>query len=271
MAPLQRGLLPTPCVAHMKQRVGSVAAGGPEEGVSLAPDVESSTDSYAARFAGSLGDWFLERQAASVMRLLSALDCRSVLDVGGGHGQLTGTLRGAGYEVIMQGSAFAASARVRRLYQRPPVPFVVARADLLPLPDRAVDAVVAVRLMAHIADPADFLRECCRVADKMIVVDFPSRRSCNALSELLFSVKRSVEGDTRRFRIFDPVEPGHLAQAHGFRPVGASPLFFFPMAAHRLHGSRTLAARLESAARRLGLTRRLGSPIIASFHRSVAP
>jgi hypothetical protein len=82
------------------------------------------------------------------------------------------------------------------------VPFVVARADLLPLPDRAVDAVVAVRIMAHIADPAGFLRECCRVADKMIVIDFPSRRSCNALSELLFSFKRSVEGDTRRFRIF---------------------------------------------------------------------
>jgi hypothetical protein len=86
----------------MKQRAGSVAGGGPAEGVSLAPDVESSTDSYAARFAGSLGDWFLERQAASVIRLLSALECRSVLDIGGGHGQLTGTLRGAGYEVIMQ-------------------------------------------------------------------------------------------------------------------------------------------------------------------------
>ena len=253
---------------RMKQRAESVAGLGPGDGVSLTPDLESSTDSYAARFAGSLGGWFLARQAASVTQLLSALDCGSVLEIGGGHGQLTGDLRRAGYEVFMQGSAFASAARVRRLYQQRPVPFVVARADQLPLPDRAVDAVVAVRIMAHFADPAGFLRECCRVADKMIVVDFPSQRSFNALSGLLFSFKQGLEGDTRRFRIFDPLEPGRLAQPYGFRPAGMSPLFFFPIAAHRLHGCRTLAAWLESASGRLGLTRRLGSPIIASFHRS---
>jgi SAM-dependent methyltransferase len=243
---------------------------GPGDGFSLTPDLESSTERYAARFAGSLGDWFLERQAASVIQLLSALDCRSVLEIGGGHGQLIGDLRSAGYEVFMQGSAFDSAARVRHLYQHRPVPFVVALADRLPLSDRAVDAVVVVRIMAHFADPAGLLRECCRVADKMVVVDFPSQRSFNALSPLMFSFKRALEGDTRRFRIFDPLEPGRLAQSYGFRLVGLSPLFFFPMAAHRLHGCRTLAAWLESASGRLGLTRRLGSPIVASFHRSVA-
>jgi SAM-dependent methyltransferase len=255
----------------MKQAAEAVAGRGHGDGVSLTPDLESSTDAYSARFAGSLGDWFLERQAASVIQLLSALDCRTMLEIGGGHGQLTGALPHAGYEVFMQGSAFDAAARVRRLYRHPPVPFLVARADQLPLPERAVDAVVAVRIMAHFADPAGFLGECCRVADKMVVVDFPSQRSFNALSGLMFSLKRGLEGDTRRFRIFDPLEPGRLAEPHGFRPAGTAPLFFLPMAAHRLHGWRTLAAWLESASGRLGLTRRLGSPIIASFHRSVAP
>jgi len=255
----------------MKQGAESVAGWGSADGVSLTPDLDSSTDSYAARFAGSLGDWFLERQAASVIQLLAALDCRSVLEIGGGHGQLTGELRAAGYQVLMQGSAFQSAARVRRLYQHSPVPFVVARADHLPLPDRAVDAVVAVRILAHFADPAGFLRECCRVADKMIVVDFPSQRSFNALNGLLFWFKRGLERDTRRFRTFDPLEPGRLARPHGFRPVGTAPLFFLPMAVHRLHGCRRLAAWLESVPGLLGLTRRLGSPIIASFHRSVAP
>jgi SAM-dependent methyltransferase len=251
-------------------RTDPVAGRGPGDGVSITPDVESSTDSYAARFAGSLGDWFLERQAAGVLQLLSALDCRSVLEIGAGHGQLTGDLRSAGYEVFMQGSAFDSAARVRRLYQHRPVPFVVALADQLPLSDRAVDAVVAIRFMAHFADPAGFLRECCRVADKMVVVEFPSQRSFNAFIPLMFSFKRALEGDTRRFRIFDPLEPGRLALSYDFRQAGMSPLFFFPMAAHRLHGSRTLAAWLESASGRLGLTHRLGSPIIASFHRSGA-
>jgi SAM-dependent methyltransferase len=254
----------------MKQPAGSVAGGGPAEGISLAPDLESSSNAYAARFAGSLGNWFLERQAASVTQLLSALECHTVLEIGGGHGQLIGNLRSAGYDVFMQGSAFDAAARVRRLHQHRPVPFVVARTDQLPLPDRAVDAVVAVRIMAHIPEPAGLLRECCRVADKLIVVDFPSQRSFNAFSGLLFSFKRRLEGNTRRFRTFDPLEPERLAQAHGFRPAGTSPLFFFPMAAHRLHGCRMLAVWVESACGRLGLTRRLGSPIIASFHRAAA-
>ena len=141
----------------MKQAADSFAGRGHGDDVSLTPDLESSTDTYAARFAGSLGDWFLERQAAGVIQLLSALNCRTVLEIGGGHGQLTGELRSAGYEVLMQGSALDTAARVRRLYRDPPVPFVVARADQLPLPERAVDAVVAVRIMAHFADPAGFL------------------------------------------------------------------------------------------------------------------
>jgi SAM-dependent methyltransferase len=255
----------------MKQGAEWVAKRGLGDGVSFTPDLESSTDTYAARFAGSLGDWFLERQAAGVLQLLAALDCRTVLEIGGGHGQLTGALRSAGYEVFMQGSGLDSAGRVRRLYQHRPVPFVSARADQLPLRDRAVDAVVAVRIMAHFADPAGLLRECCRVADKMIVIDFPSQRSFNALSGLMFWFKRGVEGDTRRFRTFDPLEPESLVRLHGFRPAARFPLFFFPMAAHRLHNCRALATSLESASDGLGLTRRLGSPIIASFHRSAAP
>jgi SAM-dependent methyltransferase len=251
----------------MRQPAETVADPLPQDGISLTPDLASSTDAYAVRFAGPLGDWFLQRQAASVARLLAARDCRTVLEIGGGHGQLTGALRAAGYTVMMQGSALAAAGRVRRLYRDSPVPFLVARADRLPLAERAVDAVVAVRIMAHFADPAGFLRECCRVADQIVVVDFPSRRSFNALSGLMFKLKRTLEGDTRGFRTFAPAEPARLVQQYGFRPAAAFPLFFLPMAAHRMHGSRPLAASLESAPAWLGLTNWLGSPIIASFHR----
>jgi hypothetical protein len=37
-------------------RTDPVAGRGPGDGVSLTPDLESSTERYAARFAGSLGD-----------------------------------------------------------------------------------------------------------------------------------------------------------------------------------------------------------------------
>ena len=53
------------------------------------PDVETSSDGYAARFAGPAGRYMLGVQEAAVRSMLADLPPgASVLDVGGGHGQL---------------------------------------------------------------------------------------------------------------------------------------------------------------------------------------
>ena len=47
-------------------------------------DVETSSEGYARRFAGPVGRFFLERQAAATLDLLRPFPGASVLDVGAG-------------------------------------------------------------------------------------------------------------------------------------------------------------------------------------------
>ena len=53
-----------------------------------APDVETASDDYAARFAGPVGAWMLQVQERAVLELIAPWPGASVLDVGGGHAQL---------------------------------------------------------------------------------------------------------------------------------------------------------------------------------------
>ena len=51
-------------------------------------DIETSSDGYAARFAGPVGEWMLEIQETITVALLPKTPSATILDVGGGHGQL---------------------------------------------------------------------------------------------------------------------------------------------------------------------------------------
>ena len=101
-------------------------------------DVETSSEGYARRFAGPVGHYFLDRQAEATLALLRPFPGASVLDVGGGHGQLTGPLVEAGYAVTILGSDASCEARVREWTGAGRARFVAA--DLLapPLPDRSL-------------------------------------------------------------------------------------------------------------------------------------
>ena len=70
-------------------------------------DIETSNDDYATRFRGATGAWMLKVQERGVLKLLGARVApgATVLDVGGGHGQLAHPLADAGYKVSVIGSA----------------------------------------------------------------------------------------------------------------------------------------------------------------------
>jgi hypothetical protein len=136
-----------------------------------------------------------------------------------------------------------------------------------PWPDRAFDVVVSYRLLAHARRWRELLAELTRLARHAVLVDYPTRRSVNAIAEALFSLKKGVEGDTRPFAVFRDAEIVEAFARSGFRPAGRRPQFLFPMALHRALGSASLARALEGAAAALGLTRALGSPVIMRLDR----
>jgi SAM-dependent methyltransferase len=230
-------------------------------------DVETSTDAYARRFEGAVGRFFLETQAGAVLDLLTAFPRARILDVGGGHAQLTGPLVEAGHDVTVLGSDPACEARVRPWTGAGRARFVAA--DLLEpgMEPRSFDVVLSLRLLPHVRRVDAIVATLARLARRAVVVDYPTRRSVNALSGLLFGLKHGVEGDTRPFRVFSDAEVAAAFAAHGLSPTGRRPQFLAPMALYRALGSASLARGLEGAARALGLTALVGSPVVLRLER----
>jgi 2-polyprenyl-3-methyl-5-hydroxy-6-metoxy-1,4-benzoquinol methylase len=230
-------------------------------------DVLTSSEAYARRFAGPVGRFFLDVQTRATLDLLSSWPRAGVLDVGGGHGQVTGPLVDAGYEVTVYGSSPACGERVRPWTENARARF--RSGDLLktPFADRSFDIVLAYRLLPHVARWSALIAELSRLARRAVIVDYPTSRSANAVAERLFGLKKRVEGDTRPFRVFEDEEIVGAFAAAGFRPTARRPQFFVPMALHRALGSAAVSSGLERAASALGLTRRLGSPVLARLER----
>jgi len=149
-----------------------------------------------------VGEWFLERQTRLSLELLEPVSGGTVLDVGGGHGQLAGPLAGAGFDVVVLGSRAACAERIADLVEAGRARFREAPLLPLPWPDDAFDVVIAFRLLPHVEDWRGLVAEMARVARRAVVFDYPTRRSVNAVSGLLYGLKRGVEGNTRPFTVF---------------------------------------------------------------------
>jgi 2-polyprenyl-3-methyl-5-hydroxy-6-metoxy-1,4-benzoquinol methylase len=234
----------------------------PASAPSAAPDVETSSEGYARRFAGAVGAWFLEAQARITLDLLAPWPGARVLDVGGGHAQLTGPLVEAGFDVTVYGSSPACAERVRPWIDNGRARFLTGGLDRLAVADRAFDAVLSYRLLAHVEEWRRLIGELGRAAAEVVLVDYPTRRSLNAVAGPLFEAKRGVEGNTRPFAVFADADVRAAFAATGFVTTAREPEFVLPMALHRAMGAAGVSRALEGAAGLLGLRKAVGSPVI---------
>jgi len=233
-----------------------------------AADVETASAAYAQRFSGPVGDWLLDVQADCVHELLAERDGRalSVLEVGGGHGQLTGPLLRAGHRVVVHGSRMECHERLRA--QHAPVQHVTSPLWDLPFRDRAFDLVAAIRLLAHVEDGSGMLAELARVSRRFLLIDFPERGAVHRLAPRLFAAKRRLEGSTRPYFDYELGEIEPLLRAVGMDVLGVRRQFAFPMVLHRTLRSPVLSRVLERAASVVGATRAAGSPVLVLAGRS---
>ena len=230
-------------------------------------DIETSSDDYARRFAGEIGQYFLEVQTNLTLNLLRQYQGCRILDVGGGHCQLALPLVNRGFDVTITGSDESCAQRARALLPSGRYSYSTCNSLELPYADREFDVVLSFRLLPHVTQWEALIAELCRVAGKQVIFDYPDIRSSNLLYRLLFHLKKSMEGNTRTYTMFSRAQIRRQFVSHGFAPPVFSPEFFWPMVLHRSLQRPLLAKALEAPPRWLGLTHLFGSPIIAASSR----
>lgn len=238
--------------------------------VSEPPDIVTSSDDYASRFQGAVGDYMLGVQEQGLFALLGQHTMglgSTVLDVGGGHGQLAPPLVRAGYAVTVAGSDASCFRRLQAQEQAASIEFVECDLLRLPFEDRQFEFVTSVRLMSHVEDWPRLVSELCRVSGRAVIIDYPIWSSLNALSLLAFPIKRKIEKNTRNYKTFFAGEIRSAFAAHGFRQTCDWRQFVLPMALHRAMPRSPFARRAERVFRKTGVTRVVGNPVLARFDR----
>ncbi|NLG35497.1 MAG: methyltransferase domain-containing protein [Lentisphaerae bacterium] len=225
-------------------------------------DIHTSSDEYATRFAGPAGQWMLDVQERITLRMAARLPEATILDVGGGHGQLTLPLCRQGRPVTTVGSDESCRTRIREAVEEGRCRFLVGNVIDLPLEDGSFDLVLCFRLLTHCERWPELVRELCRVARRGVIVDYPTSQSLNAVAPALFGAKKKFEKNTRTWALFRHRQVVDEFARHGFAPVEIRKQFFLPMVLHRMLNNRRLSAAMEAVCRGLGLTRLWGSPVI---------
>lgn len=232
----------------------------------LTPDVETSSDAYRERFSGDVGGFLLRAQADAVEHLLDEFGQRPlrVLDLGGGHGQLTRLLLDRGYEVCVHGSAPSCIRQIRPLMgpYGGRLHFVTSTLWSLPFADCSFDLVCTLRVVSHVEAWQALLAEMTRVARRWVIFDYAALASFNLFTPLLFRVKRRIETDTRPYFCYRTGRLARQLDALGFSRIRVRRQLLVPMAVHRLLGSGRLSESVEHLSRALGITFLLGSPAV---------
>ncbi len=234
---------------------------------SFPPDIETASENYKARFAGRIGRFFLHVQRATILSMLEPYhkDIHNVLEVGGGHAQLTKSLLRKGFAVTVHGSSFESLSRLTALKEQYPeaLSLVVGELTHLPFPSKAFDAVVCIRLLAHVEDDQQFVAEIVRVSKRFVLTDFAPIASFNLLYPMLFWLKSILEGrSTRTYKVHSVHRLKRSFRRVGFSISRVRREFFLPMVIHRRLGETRFSVRAEAIALVMGLTALFGSPAV---------
>lgn len=239
-------------------------SGSPSQKQHNFPDEHSASEEYARRFSGAIGAWMLSIQSSILLKLVPSKG--KTLDVGGGHGQVAPLLLAEGHDVTVLGSSELAFYQLNQngeKIQRKLGPLLPIDAE-----DKEFSLVTSFRIVCHMERWQEFIGELCRVSSDAVIMDYPSKMSVNAISDLLFGFKKGIEKNTRDFLVFRDEEITNEFAKHGFAVERRERQFFFPMVLHRAMKNTKLSSTIEKIARVAALTGILGSPVILLARRT---
>jgi len=223
------------------------------------------------RFGGPIGEMVAGEQARVLANFVGRIDGRTIIDVGTGTGRaaLLFALGGARVTALDASQEMLAIARKHAAEQGANVNFVSGDAHRLQFGDRSFDVAVSLRVLMHAPEWRTCVKELCRVADRLVIVDYPSRRSVAWFESALRRLLHAGGVKTEAYRVFSPREIEEAFEARGFRVRSVHRQFVLPIAFHKLIGSRRFTWRVERWLDRAGLLKVLGSPVTLVAERCV--
>lgn len=215
------------------------------------------------RFGGPIGEIVAASQAHVLTDFVGRIRDRRILDVGTGTGRAALLLARGGAVVtgVDASDEMLAIARSRAAAEGLAVTFDTGDAHHLTFADRSFDVAVSLRVLMHTPQWRACVRELCRVADQLVIVDYPSIASVALVQSLVRRVTHAVGFRTEPYRVFSDGEIAAAFAAEGFRILSVHRQFVLPIAVHKAIGSRRFTLASERLLTRLGLLRLLGSPV----------
>jgi ubiquinone/menaquinone biosynthesis C-methylase UbiE len=223
----------------------------------------------AARFGGPIGQLLLEDQERILFQFLGGVKQVHILDLGTGTGRAAMALarRGAVVTGVDASSEMLSVARRRAAEEGLSIEFTEGDAHALVFPDRAFDAAVCFRLLMHVPDWRQAIRELCRVAGSRVVFDYPSATSSAALQALWRRAAAAVGSRVEAYRVFTHGEISRELARHGFRITASHRQFVLPIALHKRLGSAQVTRAIEGVLAGIGLLWLAGSPVTVAAER----
>jgi 2-polyprenyl-3-methyl-5-hydroxy-6-metoxy-1,4-benzoquinol methylase len=158
-------------------------------------------------------------------------------------------------------------ARKRAAAQMVKVNFLRGDVHRLEFKNRSFDVVVCLRVLMHTPGWRQSLSELCRVANRLVIFDYPAAVSAALVQSTARRLFSAVGGRTEAYRVFrESTMSAALADA-GFRVRSVHRQFVLPIQLHKMIGSRRFTTRSERLLDRLGLLRLLGSPVTVCAER----
>ena len=217
------------------------------------------------RFRGPIGSMVAAEQQRVLANMIGRIHERTILDVGAGFGRTAITLALGAAEVtaIDSSEALLDEARRRAAEQMVKVAFFQGDSHALQFKPRTFDVVVCLGVLQSARDWQQCLGEACRVADRLVIFDYPSSTSV----ALVHSAARRLIG-REQYRVLARRAVEKTLQRSQYRVRSVHRQYVLPMWFHHAIGSRRFTARLEDMLERMGLLKRWGTPVTSCAERA---
>jgi SAM-dependent methyltransferase len=217
------------------------------------------------RFGGPIGEYVASSQARVLANMVGRIQGRSIL--GAGRAALLMARGGAEVTAVDASEQMLEVARRRAVEEHAQIRFERGDAHALQFRDMEFDVVICLRVLMHAPDWRRCVAELCRVAERLVIFDYPAAASVAAVESITRRAAHALGARTEAYRVLSDAAIHDALDAYGYRVRSVHRQFVLPIAFHKLVGSRRFTIKIEGVLDRLGLLKRFGSPVTVVAER----